>query len=134
MPPHKDVEPALKLLKAAGFRLVTLTNSSGGAPLENAGIAGYFERRFSVQAVQAFKPAAAVYQMVLEEMKMPASECCMVAAHAWDTLGAQGVGMTGALITRPCNAPLLAPGLPRPTWIAPDLRQLADQLIAPDPR
>jgi 2-haloacid dehalogenase len=136
MPAHKDVEPALKRLKAAGFRLVTLTNSAPNpddvSPLAHAGIAAYFEKRFSVHTVQAFKPAPAVYRMVLDEMNLPASACCMAAAHAWDILGAQSLGMTGALIARPGNAPLPAPGLPNPTWIASDLRELADQLIAPE--
>ena len=30
----------------------------------------------------------------------------MVAAHVWDTIGAQSVGFSAALITRPGNAPL----------------------------
>src|ERR1700761_2895835 len=52
MPAHPDVEEGLKLLKDAGFRMVTLTNSppnpQGKSPLENAGLADFFERQFSI--------------------------------------------------------------------------------------
>ena len=61
----------------------------------------------------------------------------MVAAHVWDTIGAQSVGFSAALITRPGNAPLPIDGLPQPTLVAADLRQLAEQLVrgvAADPR
>ena len=47
MPAHPDVEEGLQILKRAGFRLVTLTNSPpnphGKSPLEHAGLASHFE-------------------------------------------------------------------------------------------
>jgi 2-haloacid dehalogenase len=52
----------------------------------------------------------------------------MVAAHAWDTMGAQATGFSGALITRPGNAALPVHGLPQPTIVATDLRDLAARL------
>jgi 2-haloacid dehalogenase len=55
----------------------------------------------------------------------------MVAAHVWDTIGAQSVGFSAALVTRSGNAPLLADGLPQPTLVAGDLLQLAQQLGKP---
>ena len=61
----------------------------------------------------------------------------MVAAHVWDTIGAQSAGYSGALITRPGNALLPLDGLPQPTLVAPDLKQLAQKLIrgvAADPQ
>jgi 2-haloacid dehalogenase len=67
MPAQPDVPESLCLLKDAGFRLVTLTNSPPhpkGSPLERAGIARFFEPQFSVDAVRQFKPAPKVYQMV----------------------------------------------------------------------
>jgi hypothetical protein len=53
----------------------------------------------------------------------------MVAAHVWDTIGAQSVGCSGALIGRPGNAPLPVRGLPQPQVVAPDLRAAATQMI-----
>jgi len=132
MPAHPDVTSGLKQLKDAKFRLVTLTNSppdSKGNPLVHAGIDGWFEKSFSVDRVRRFKPAPQVYHMVAEELSVPPSAICMVAAHVWDTIGAQSIGCSGALIARRGNAPLPVPGLPQPQAIATDLPGVAAQLI-----
>ena len=131
MPAHSDVPAGLKQLKDAGFRLVTLTNSppdSQTSPLKHAGIDGWFEKSFSVDRVRRFKPAPQVYHMVAEELDVPPAAICMVAAHVWDTIGAQNAGFSAALITRPGNPPLPVAGLPQPNLVAADLRQLAEQL------
>jgi 2-haloacid dehalogenase len=132
MPAHPDVPAGLKQLKDAGFRLVTLSNSPPvpqSGPLKHAGIDGWFEKSFSVDRVRRFKPAPQVYRMVAEELDVPPAAICMVAAHVWDTIGAQSVGCSGALITRPGNAPLPLHGLPQPQAVAPDLPGVATQLI-----
>jgi 2-haloacid dehalogenase len=132
MPAHPDVEDGLTTLHDNGFRLVTLTNSppnpAGSSPLEHAGLAHFFEQTFSVEACRAFKPAPTVYRYVCEELAVAPEECMMVAAHVWDTIGAQSAGFTGALITRPGNAPLPIADLPQPTIIANDLREFAQHL------
>jgi 2-haloacid dehalogenase len=132
MPAHPDVADGLATLRDNGYRLVTLTNSPPNpgvpSPLESAGLGGYFERQFSVDACRTFKPARDVYDHVCRELEVAPAECMMTAAHAWDTIGAQSAGYSAALITRPGNAPLPLDGLPRPTLVAADLRQLAQQL------
>jgi 2-haloacid dehalogenase len=135
MPAHPDVAEALTTLRNNGFRLVTLTNSPPGphgqSPLLHAGLGGFFERQFSVDACRTYKPDPAVYRHVCHELAVAPSECMMVAAHVWDTIGAQSVGFSAALVTRPGNAPLLAEGLPQPNLIVDDLLQLAQQLETP---
>lgn len=132
MPAHPDVVEGLTALRDQGWRLVSLTNSppsaDGSSPLERAGLAGYFERRFSVDACRAFKPHPGVYQQVFRELDVPPGRCVMVAAHMWDTIGAQAAGMRGALITRPGNAVLRAAELPQPEVVASDIVALARQL------
>jgi 2-haloacid dehalogenase len=132
MPAHPDVESGLKMLRNNGFRLVTLTNSppnpDGPSPLEHAGLAHFFERTLSVEPCRAFKPAAKVYRYACEELAAAPADCMMVAAHVWDTIGAQSAGLSGALITRPGNAPLPIPDLPQPTIVANDLREFAQKL------
>lgn len=134
MPAHPDVEDGLMALRDNGFRLVTLTNSppnpDGQSPLEHAGLAHFFEQTFSVDACRAFKPTPAVYRYVCEELAVAPADCMMVAAHVWDTIGAQSAGLSGALITRPGNALLPIPDLPQPTVVATDLRELAQQLCS----
>lgn len=132
MPAHSDVADGLAELRANGFRLVTLTNSPHRAgtasPLENAGLADYFERQLTVDSCRAFKPAPAVYRHVCQVLDVSPTECMMVAAHVWDLLGAQHVGFGSALITRPGNRPL--PVGNQPTVMANDLRELATQLVS----
>lgn len=128
MPAHADVAPGLQLLKDAGFRLVTLTNSPPDPSVDrlaNAGIGHYFERQFSVETLRRFKPAPQVYRMVADDLGVPTSALCMIAAHAWDTLGAQSVGCAAALVTRSGNAALPLAGIPRPDVIGPDLPAVA---------
>jgi 2-haloacid dehalogenase len=133
MPAHPDVGDGLTTLRDNGFRLVTLTNSppnpDGPSSLNSAGLGGYFERQFSVDACRTFKPAGDVYGYVCRELQVAPADCMVVAAHVWDTIGAQSAGFSAALITRPGNAPLPLDGLPQPTFVAADLRELAEQLI-----
>jgi 2-haloalkanoic acid dehalogenase type II len=133
MPAHPDAKEGLSRLKSAGFRMVTLTNSppnpSGKTPLDKSGLSEFFERQFSIETARAYKPAQVLYHMVAQELDVPPSSCCMVAAHVWDTIGAQSSGMAAALVTRPGNAPLPVPGLPQPNVVATDFLDLADQAI-----
>lgn len=133
MPAHADASPALGQLRDAGFRLVTLTNSTPApspTPLEHAGLAGFFERSFSVEAVRQFKPAPATYHFVAAALEVEPSDLCLVSCHLWDTIGAQAAGCRGALVTRPHNALLPAPQVPVPDLVASTLTLLADQIIA----
>ena len=103
LPAHKDVEPGLRRLKAAGFRMATLTNSSQEgvkAQLQSAGLSGFFERELSVEAVRKFKPHADVYAWAAREMNAQSAECMLVAAHGWDVAGAKWAGMATAFIAR----------------------------------
>ena len=86
MPAHPDVEAGPQKLKDAGLRLVTLTNSPPNpgeqSLLEHAGIAHFFERhQFSIDRVHSYKAAPQVYHPAAQELDLPASSCCKVAAH-----------------------------------------------------
>jgi 2-haloacid dehalogenase len=132
MPAHPDVFTGLRQLKDAGFRLVSFTNSPPDpniSPLKNAGLADWFEQSFSVDRVRRFKPAPQGYHLVAEELDVEPSSLCMVAAHVWDTIGAQSVGYSAALVTRSGNAPLPVGGLPQPQIIGPDLVSVAAAAI-----
>ncbi|BBZ47312.1 haloacid dehalogenase type II [Mycobacterium parmense] len=133
MPAYPDVVDGLTVLRDNGFRLATLTNSphrpGATTPLENAGLAGFFEQQLSVDSCRAFKPSPAVYRHAYEALGVAPAECMMVAAHVWDILGAQNVGMRSALITRPGNPPLPVDGMPQPTLVVGDMRELAERLV-----
>jgi 2-haloacid dehalogenase len=129
-----DVPDGLRMLKDAGFRLATLTNSPPGPQgsefqLSQAGIADLFERHFNAAMVRTFKVSPSAYHMVADEMDVPTSACCLITAHHWDALGAQFVGYSSGLMHRPGQASLPMRGLPQPLAVAQDLPGLAAQLI-----
>jgi 2-haloacid dehalogenase len=132
LPPHADVPGSLRKLKAAGYRLVTLTDSSavpGQGPLHAAGLDELFERHFTAETVRRYKPARESYQMVAEVTGASLSELCMIAAHPWDLIGARTAGCSAALIARAGVAPLTVPGLKEPQIVAPTLTEIAERLI-----
>lgn len=129
--PHSDVEPGLKKLKEAGYKMVTLTNSplaKGVAHLQKVGLDQYFEAMLSVESVQLFKPNAAPYLFAVQEMGLKIDNVMMVAAHGWDMVGAQRAGARTAFIARSNQA--LYPLAHEPELSAPSLSELADKLIA----
>jgi 2-haloacid dehalogenase len=132
MPPHPEVPQALKNLRAAGFRLFTLTDNLleiQGRQLEHGGIVDQFERRFSVDAPQVrhHKPSRQAYEYVQTQVNAPPEALLLVASHTWDTMGAVAAGWGAALIKRPGND-LLQVG-PQPTMTGNDLEDVANQII-----
>jgi 2-haloacid dehalogenase len=133
MPAHRDSEEGLSLLKDAGFRMVTLTNSpptpGSKSPLENAGLSQFFEKQYNIEACRAYKPHQLVYHYVAQDLDVAPADCCMVATHVWDTIGGQAAGMAGGLVTRPGNALLPILGLPQPNALGSTLPELARDMI-----
>ena len=132
LPPHPDVPDSLRKLKAAGYRLVTLTDSPanpGRGPLQAVGLADLLEQQFTAEAVRRYKPACETYQMVAQATGTQLSELCMIASHPWDLIGARAAGCSAALIERAGVAPLIVPGLKQPQIIAPTLTEIATQLV-----
>ncbi|WP_312239896.1 haloacid dehalogenase type II [Pantoea sp.] len=132
LPVHPEVPAALERLQKQGFSLFTLTNNAAAtqtAQLENAGIARFFEKTFSVdERSQLFKPALKTYRDIEPKMGDNLNGYCLIACHSWDIIGARAAGWDAALILRPNNAPL--PVGPQPTFIGKDLTEIASQLIS----
>ncbi|MBI3494293.1 MAG: haloacid dehalogenase type II [Acidobacteria bacterium] len=131
LPAHPEAPAGLQRLRDAGLRLVALTNSSPtvvDAQLRNAGLATFFERAFSVESVRRFKPAPEPYRFVAKELGVETGGLRMVAAHAWDIVGAMRAGCAGAFVARPGK--VLYPLAPPPDIVGPDLRAVADQIVA----
>jgi len=129
-PPHPEVPAALETLRDAGLRLVTLTNSSQQAvdqQLANAGISKFFERNFSVDSIRRYKPAPEVYRMVAAELHVEPVRLRLVAAHAWDVLGAMQVLCAAAFVSRPGK--VLFPLTPSPDIVAPDLKAVTEEIL-----
>lgn len=135
LPPHPDVLEGLTALREAGFRMVTLTNSAPAAvtrQLANAGLDGFFERSFSVDTVSRFKPAREPYEHVARELGLGTGDLRLVAAHAWDVLGALQAGLAAVFLARPGHS--LFPLGPRPDVVAANLIEAAQRIVAVEPR
>ncbi|WP_106535157.1 haloacid dehalogenase type II [Haloactinopolyspora alba] len=101
--PHPDVEPAIRLAREAGTRVVTLTNGPAlntGTLLQRAGVADDVEQVLSVDDVQQWKPAPEIYRHAAYSADVPPERVALVAAHAWDTHGAGQAGLTTGWVTR----------------------------------
>jgi len=131
LPAHPDVREGLQIMRTAGLRLVTLTNSAPAAvqqQLANAGLAALFEQSFSVDTVRRFKPAPEAYRSVADALGVPVDQLRLVAAHAWDIVGALRAGCAAAFVARPGK--VLYPLGPQPDIVGPDFRKVAQAIIA----
>jgi len=131
LPPYPEVRESLERLRAAGFRLGTLTNSTkqvAEAQMQNAGLIELFEQVLSADEVKRLKPAGEPYRMAAERFEVPIGEVRLVAAHAWDVAGALHAGCTAAFVARP--GMVLDPIHKPPDVIGRDLSEVANKIIA----
>lgn len=129
--PYPEVRGALKKIKAAGYEIAVLTNSSRYTllgQLDHSRLDKIFEYYFSVESAGLYKPHRHIYRWAAHQMlHRRVEDCMMVAAHGWDVAGAMWSGMRGLFIARPGKA--LFPMAPSPECEAKDLNEAADYLI-----
>jgi len=131
LPPHGDVVAGLTRLREDGYHLAVLTNSTREAveaQLENARLRTFFNDVLSADAVRRFKPAHEPYAMASERLGIAPRDLLMVAAHDWDVAGAMKAGYRAAFVAR--HGMALNPLLATPELSAPDIRTLADRIVA----
>ena len=80
--------------------------------------------------MRRFKPAPEPYRFVAKELGVDASTLRMVAAHAWDVVGAMQAGWAAAFVARPGK--VLYPLAPKPDIAEPDIGSVATRIIAVD--
>lgn len=103
LPAHADVRPAFQGLRDAGIRIVALTNGSAQATrhlLRQASLETFVERIVSIEEVRHWKPRLEVYLHAASVAGVLPGLMCLVAAHAWDILGADHAGLLTAWIAR----------------------------------
>ncbi|MEW2511407.1 haloacid dehalogenase type II [Streptomyces sp. NPDC046870] len=131
LPLHADVPDGVRALRAAGYRLVTLTNGSAGttrAVLERGGLTDCFETHLDVGAVGRWKPAREAYAHAVAAVGVPADEVVLVSVHPWDVDGAARAGLATAWLRR---TPQPYPATCLPAAIeATGLPDLAARLVA----
>ena len=130
LPAHPDIIPGLTALQQAGFRMVTLTNSPDATvqkQMAYAGLTSFFEQLLSIDALKRYKPHPDTYRATCEQLKVAPAQAMLLAAHGWDTAGAQQAGLQTAFIARPGQQTY--PLASAPTLSGPTLPAIAQQLI-----
>lgn len=131
LPAHADVPEGLSKLKNAGYSLAAFSNSGNKAleeQMSHSGLKSYFDQLLSVEEIGLFKPHRRVYSWASRKMGVTPEESMMITAHGWDVTGAKWAGWQVAFISRPGHQ--LYPLAQDPEIIAPDLGEIANQLIA----
>jgi 2-haloacid dehalogenase len=129
LPAHPEVPAALDSLRAAGYTMVALTNSTldvAQEQLGNAGIADRFDAILSADQVQALKPRPEPYRLVARTCGVDIGDVRLIAAHAWDIAGALAAGCAAAFVARPGK--ILSPLGPQPDVVGADLAEVAAAL------
>jgi 2-haloacid dehalogenase len=101
--PWPDAVEALQKLKAAGVRIITISNFSSfmlRANAENAGIAGLFDELLSTEMNRTFKPDPRAYQLGIDRLHLGKDEILFAAFGGWDAYGAKHFGYTTIWVNR----------------------------------
>ena len=126
---HEDVADGVRALRAAGLRVVTLSNGARGVAqglFARAGLEQEFEQVLSVEDAGRWKPARVAYEHAATACEVPADELLLVAVHPWDIDGAARAGLQTAWLNR--SGTSYPSHLTPPDLAVGDLRDLAPAL------
>jgi len=122
LPARDGVAPALDALRAAGLRLGVLSNGSRpmlAATLMAADLGAAFDDVLSADAVERYKPDAAIYGLAAAVTGLPEDRIGFVTANGWDAAGACAFGFRVAWLQPDPTAVIPPVGAPNPivaTW------------------
>ena len=128
--PHPDVAPALRALRDAGARVVTLSvgNAANVERLfDRSDLGGLVDAHLSCETVQRWKPAPEPYLHACDVLGVEPNEAWMLAAHSWDIGGASVAGMRTAWVSRLEGT--FDETFPSPEVSGADLVQVVDRLL-----
>jgi 2-haloacid dehalogenase len=103
LPLHPDVPDGVRALRAAGHRLVTLTNGTAQVAQKlftAGGIRDEFEALLSVEDAPAWKPHPSSYRYAAQQCGTESGNMLLVAVHPWDIHGAARAGLRTAWVNR----------------------------------
>ena len=101
--PWPDAVDALRKLKAAGVRIITIANFSEKmlrANAEHAGITDLFDELLSTEVNGTYKPDPRAYALGMEHLKLPKDQILFAAFGGWDAYGAKSFGYTTYWVNR----------------------------------
>src|SRR3954449_1984272 len=101
--PWPDAVGALRRLRSAGVRVITIANFSPRmlkANAEHAGIADLFDELLSTEANGTYKPDPRAYALGMEHLKLRKEQIVFAAFGGWDAYGAKSFGYTTFWVNR----------------------------------
>lgn len=101
--PWPDTVDALKKLRAAGVRIITIANFSEKmlrANADHAGITDLFDELLSTEVNKTYKPEPRAYALGLEHLHLKKEEILFAAFGGWDAYGAKSFGYTTYWVNR----------------------------------
>ena len=131
LPPDPDADAAFDRLERAGLLIGVLTNGDERltrALLDSAGLEERVAEIVSVEEVELYKPHPATYRHAAERLGVEPKRVTLIAAHAWDVVGAKEAGLDAVWIDRLEHEWPFPKGKPR--RVAHDLLEAVELAIA----
>jgi 2-haloacid dehalogenase len=131
LPPDPDADAAFDRLERAGLLIGVLTNGDERltrALLNSAGLEERVAEIVSVEEVELYKPHPATYRHAAERLGVEPKRVTLIAAHAWDVVGAKEAGLDAVWIDRLEHEWPFPKGKPR--RVAHDLLEAVELAIA----
>jgi 2-haloacid dehalogenase len=103
MKPWPDTVEALRKLKAAGVRVITLANFSPQmlqANADHAGLTGLIDELLSTETNETFKPDPRAYALGMQSLNLEKDEVLFAAFGSWDAYGAKSFGYPTIWVNR----------------------------------
>ncbi|MGH9558732.1 MAG: haloacid dehalogenase type II [Bryobacteraceae bacterium] len=103
LPAYPDVSAGLQALRERGRRLAAFSNGTEKSVrglLEHSSILNSFEQIVSVDDVGTFKPDPAVYEYLVQRVKLPKDSIWVISSNPFDVIGAKAFGLRAAWIQR----------------------------------
>lgn len=111
--PFADARDCLARVKQSGTRTAILSNGSMTmlvAAVKNAGLDDLIDAIYSVDRAEIFKPHHSVYQIPVDELKLPSQRIAFMSANSWDAHGGAAFGYRAAWINRAGQPAEILPG------------------------
>lgn len=100
---YPEVEDMLRTIKAGGRKTAVLSNGSPTmlvSAVKSANLGGLLDAVLSVESVGIFKPHPTVYQLAVDQLKVPATAICFQSSNAWDAYAGAAFGFRVAWVNR----------------------------------
>lgn len=128
--PWPDTADALRRLRDADVRVITIANFSPAmlrANAERAGLTSLFDALVSTDANHTYKPDPRAYQLGVDRLQLEKRDIVFAAFGGWDAAGAKSFGYPTVWVNR-FNQPLEELGV-QPDRIVTDLNGLLDFVL-----